>query len=172
MVLPCPTLGWERQASKTEYLHLKREILMTKNRIAESVTVAAGLVFLFAVPGLARAQNAQPFAAHAPNRALPRPRSQSNSTPSSDFDGLTYTDEQKAEIDKIHQETESRKAVVAKDGQLSADQKDAMILGYTRLEYGQIFRVLSPEQQKQVRQKLTAQRDAEQAEKRKQAVPK
>jgi Spy/CpxP family protein refolding chaperone len=144
---------------------------MTKNRIAESMAAAAGLVFLFVVPGLARGQNAQPFAAHAPNGAL-RTQAQSSHTPESDFDGLTYTDEQKAEIDKIHQDTEARKAVVAKDGQLSADQKDAMLLGYTRMEYGQVFRVLTPEQQKQVRQKITARKDAEQAEKRKQAQPK
>ena len=145
---------------------------MTRNRIAESLAVAAGLVFLFAVPGLTRAQNAQPFAAHAPTGSLPGTQLQSNPTPSSDFDGLTYTDEQKAEIDKIHRETEARKAVVAKDGQLSEDQKNAMLLGYSRMEYGQIFRVLSPEQQKQVRQKLTARRDADQAAKRKQAQPK
>lgn len=145
---------------------------MTRNRIAESVTVAAGLVFLIAMPGLARAQNAQPFAAQAPNGALQGTQPQSNPTPPSDFDGLTYTDEQRAEIDKIHRDTEARKAVVAKSEQLSVDQKDAMILGYSRLEYGQVFRVLSPEQQKQVRQKLTARKDADQAAKRKQAQPK
>ena len=145
---------------------------MTRNRITESVAVVAGLVFLIAMPGLASAQNAQPFATYAPNGALPGTQPQSNPTPPSDFDGLTYTDEQKAEIDKIHRDTEARKAVVAKDGQLSVDQKDAMILGYSRMEYGQIFRVLSPEQQKQVRQKLTARRDAELAAKRKQAQPK
>ena len=145
---------------------------MTKNRIAESVAVAAALIFLFAVPDLARAQKAQPFAAPAPNGGLTRTQPQSSSTPSSDFDGLTYTNQQKAEIDKIHQDTEARKAVVAKDGQLSVDQKDAMLLGYTRMEYGQVFRVLSSEQQKQVRQKLTARKDAEQAAKRKQVQPK
>jgi hypothetical protein len=81
---------------------------------------------------------------------------------------LSYTDEQKAQIDTIRQDTKSRKEVVAKDDKLTADQKDAMLLGYTRMEYGRIYKVLSPEQQRQVRQRIRARRTADQAAQKKQ----
>ena len=43
-----------------------------------------------------------------------------------------------------------------------------MLLGYTRMEYGEMFKVLTPEQQKQVRQKIHARRAADQAARQKQ----
>lgn len=84
-----------------------------------------------------------------------------------DFAGLDLTDEQKAEMAKIRQDTDGRKALVAKDTKLSPDQKDAFILGYTRLEYGQMFRVLNPAQKKEVTKRLQARRAAEQAQQKK-----
>jgi hypothetical protein len=81
---------------------------------------------------------------------------------------LNYTDAQKAELDRIHRETESRKEAVAKDRHLTEDQKDAMLLGYTRIEYGEAFKVLSPDQQKQVRQRLAARKASDQASQKKQ----
>jgi len=82
-----------------------------------------------------------------------------------DFAGLDLSDEQKSEIEKIRQDTESRRGVVAKDSNLNSDQKNAMIQGYARLEYSQIFRVLTPIQQRVVRQRIMARRAADQASK-------
>lgn len=141
---------------------------MNKNRFAESVVVAVGLILLFAAPGRANTQNTQPAAASAPNAALPGAQSKNHSTLEDDFAGLTYTDEQKASIDRIHRDSVTKKALIAKDADLTADQKDAMILGYTRLEYGEIFRALSPEQQREVRKRMSDRRLAEQAAHRKQ----
>jgi hypothetical protein len=85
------------------------------------------------------------------------------SVPPSDFVGLNYTDEQKAEIAKVHRDMESHKAAIVKDEKLTPDQKNAMILGYTRMEYGRVYQALSPEQQRQVRQRMVARRTADQA---------
>ena len=57
----------------------------------------------------------------------------------------------------------SRKETVAKDQKLTGDQKDAMLLGYTRMEYGMIYRVLSPEQKREVSQRIRARKAADQA---------
>jgi hypothetical protein len=92
-------------------------------------------------------------------------------TPEDDFTGLQYSDEQKAQIDKIHQQTKMQMDAVAKDQQLTADQKDAMLVGYARLEYSQIYRVLTPEQQRQVLQRNRARRAANQAARRTQPPP-
>jgi Spy/CpxP family protein refolding chaperone len=140
---------------------------MNKNRFAKAVLVAAGCVFLCAVPGLAGTQSAQPVAVQSPNVARPGTQPKKDAL-TNDFAGLNYTDAQKAELDKIHRETESHKGMVVKDQQLTEDQKNAMLVGYTRMEYTQAFKVLTPEQQKQVRQRLLARKASDQAAQKKQ----
>jgi len=126
---------------------------MSRNRIAEPVAVAVGLMLLVAAPVWANTQSAQPVATNAPSATMPG-QSKVAATLEDDFAGLNYTDEQKAAIDRIHRDSATRKAVVAKDADLTPDQKDAMLVGYTRMEYGMIFRVLTPEQQREVRKKI------------------
>jgi Spy/CpxP family protein refolding chaperone len=137
---------------------------MNKNRFAKPVAVAAGFIFLFAVPGLTRAQSAPP----APKVVSHGPPPTKGSLPPDDFAGLNFTEEQKAEIAQIRRNTKSNKDAVVNDEKLTADQKDAMLLGYTRMEYGMIYKVLSPEQQRQVREKVLARRAADQAATKKQ----
>ena len=141
---------------------------MNKDRIAEPVAVAAGILFMLAVPGLVQADNSPHGAVQTSKAASPAAQPKGDSLPPDDFAGLDYTDEQKAEIDRIHRETESHKAVVVNDPKLTADPKSAMLLGYTRMEYGSVFRVLTPEQRRQVRQRMLARRAADQAEQTKQ----
>jgi len=141
---------------------------MNKNPFATPVALAAGLILLCAAPGLIGAQAASPSPAQAPNMAAQAPQAKKDSPPPDDFAGLTYTDEQKAEIEKIRQDTLKRKEAVAKDEKLSADQKDAMVLGYTRLEYGGIYKVLTLDQQRLVRQRIRARRAADEAARKKQ----
>jgi len=142
--------------------------MMNKNRFAKAVAVAAGFVFLCAAPGMVRAQGAMPVAVQTRNAVPPVAQPKGAHFPADDFAALNYTDDQKAEIDKIHRETESRKEAVKKDQKLTADQKDAMLLGYTRLERGEVFRVLSPAQQSQVRHRILARKAADQAPQKKQ----
>jgi Spy/CpxP family protein refolding chaperone len=83
---------------------------------------------------------------------------------SDDFAGLTLTDEQKAAIEKIHQDAQSFKSQIVNDEKLNDDQKSAMLVGYARIEYGRKLTVLTPEQQKTVHQRVNARRAAEQAQ--------
>ena len=141
---------------------------MNKNRFRKPVAATAGCFFLFVAPGLTLSQSAPPGSARTPTVASPVAQQKKDTPPPDDFAGLQYTDEQKAEIDKIHQETKSHKDVAAKDQKLTADQKDAMLLGYTRMESGRIYKVLTPEQQKEVNQRIRARRAADQATQQKQ----
>jgi Spy/CpxP family protein refolding chaperone len=141
---------------------------MNKDRFAKAVAVAAGFVFLCAAPGMAGAQVAMPVAVQTPTAAAHGAQPKRNVLPPNDFAGLNYTDDQKAELDKIHRDTESLKAAVEKDRQLTSDQKNAMLLGYTRMEYGQSYKVLSPEQRRQVRQRMLARKAPDQAGQKKQ----
>jgi hypothetical protein len=139
---------------------------MNINKVAKRMTVAAGFFFVCMTPGLTRAQSASPAPTQTRVMASSGSQMKMGSSASDDFAGLVYTDDQKTEIDRIHQETKSHQEAVAKDGNLNADQKDAMILGYTRLEYGQIYRQLTPEQKRQVQQKIRARRAEDEASKR------
>jgi len=93
--------------------------------------------------------------------------------PTDDFAGLTYTAEQKAKVDQIHKDIKMRIDSVIKDENLTPEQRDAMLTGYQRMERGQIFAVLTPEQQKEVRKRARARHAAEQeAKKKRQLHPK
>jgi hypothetical protein len=143
---------------------------MIRNQFAASTAIATGLILLIAAPGPARGAGFSPSGLQVPATATPASRAAA-ATGDDDFAGLDLTDEQKTEIAKIHQRAEAAKAVVAKDIKLTSDQKDAFLLGYTRQEYGEMFRVLTPLQQKLVRKKMEARRAADQASHAKQPPP-
>jgi hypothetical protein len=139
---------------------------MNKNKLAKSIAVVGALVLLSVTPELGRAQSAPHHTVQA-SRPGASARAQSNTDALADvFAGLSYTDEQKAAIDKIRQETDSRKAAVLKDDKLATEQKDAMVAGYSHMEFGFMYKVLSPDQQRLVREKIRARRAAEQAQKK------
>ena len=140
---------------------------MNRKRFAKRVGVAAAFLFLFAVPGLIHAQSSPSTPVQTPDRTSPVTRPKKVAPPEDDFAGLQYTDEQKARIDQIHKDIKWRVDSVVKDEKLSADQKGAMLDGYRRMERNQIFLVLTPEQQAEVRKKLNARRDAARTEKNK-----
>jgi Spy/CpxP family protein refolding chaperone len=144
---------------------------MNTIRFAKSIAISAGLMFLSATPWSVRADSAAPRAMQTPAPASRGAQPTTNSALNDDFAGLDYSDEQKAEIAKIHSESERRKGMVAKDDKLTPDQKDAMLLGYTRLEYGEIFKVLTPIQKRLVRSRMQARREADQATHKKQLPP-
>jgi hypothetical protein len=134
---------------------------MNINRFARRVAVAAGFLFLCAAPERARGQGNTLSPALAPPEAAPV--AGPHSTPSNwdDFAGLTYTGEQKARIDEIHQTMKANKDAVVKDEKLSPEQRDAMLEGYRRMERRQVFKVLTTEQQKEVVKKIRARHIAE-----------
>jgi len=140
---------------------------MNRNRFANILTVAAGMMSLLTAPAPARAESAPQSAMQALTPASPGPLPTSGSLPDY-FAGLNYTDEQRAEIAQIQHNMDTRRGAVAKDDRLTQDQKDAMILGYTHLENGEIYKVLTPEQRRQVRQRLQARRSTDQAAPKKQ----
>lgn len=77
------------------------------------------------------------------------------------FAGLTYTDAQKEAIGKIRQDIAARKAAVVKDNKLTAEQKDGMLTGYTRMQYSLTFKELTPGQKKLVSTRMHASRPAD-----------
>jgi hypothetical protein len=145
---------------------------MNKNRFAKRIAVAAGLLFLCSAPGLTRAQSSPPIPAPTPHRAPPVARPRKSTPPPDDFAGLQYAEDQKARIDQIHQDMKLRTDAVLKDEKLTAEQRDAMLEGYQRMERSQVFKVLTSQQQKEVLGRIRARHVAEQEEQKKQSPPK
>ena len=138
---------------------------MKMNRLAGRMTAVAGSLILLAAQGLTRAQESQSASAQPPRiGAAPGPMRYPRGT--DDFAGLKFTDEQKTKIDEIHRRLATRKDVVIKSEKLNADQKDAMIAGLGRMERGEIVKLLTPEQQKEVLKKVHAGQGAAQDEKK------
>ena len=151
---------------------LKKGMGMNKNRFAKRVAVAAGFFFLYAAPALTRAQSTPPTPTPPPRKPLPAVRPKKPTPPPDDFAGFQYTDEQQARIDQIHQDMKSRTDAVVKDEKLTAEQRDAMLAGYQRMERSQVFKVLNSQQRKEVLRRIRARHAAEQAEQNKQSSPK
>ena len=133
---------------------------MTKIAFVKTVVAAGGFLLLCAASELALGQSSQPgAAAPAPMMSASAPRGRSAGPPDV-LAGLTLTDDQKAKIDRIREETQSHLAAVANDKKLSPEAADAMRLGYQRFENGKILEVLTPEQQQEVRKRIAALRAA------------
>lgn len=146
---------------------------MKKNRFVKGLVAGAGFFFLSAAPSLTRAQSLPPAPAQTPRKVSPA-RVKKAPGPMDDFAGLDYSDEQKAKISQIHEDMLARMETVRKDDKLSPEQKGAMIQGYQHMERGEVYKVLTREQQMIVRKRILTRRTEtmkEQEEKNKQAVP-
>jgi Spy/CpxP family protein refolding chaperone len=144
---------------------------MNKNRFAKRVAAAAGFLLLCAVPGLTSAQSLPPAPVQTPGKTSRPVRPKKDVGPMDDFAGLNYTEEQKAKIGQIYQDMKSRMDAVLKDDKLSPEQKGAMLQGFQHMERGEVYNVLTPEQQIEVRKKVFARRTAAQKEQEKKQQP-
>jgi Spy/CpxP family protein refolding chaperone len=133
---------------------------MEKKRMVKRVAVAAGFLFLCWAPGLTCGQNSAPGPAPTPQVISPGAQLKEGNPPPDDFAGLTYTAEQQAKIDQIRQTANQRIEAVKKDEKLSPEAQEAMLAGYRRMEIQELFQVLTPEQQAEVRKKAHARRAA------------
>lgn len=136
---------------------------MNKNQFWRPVGIAPLFFLMCAAPGLTQAPTTAPTPTQTPQAASVAAHPKREATPPNDFAGLDFTDEQRAEIEGIRKDMMARKETVAKDDKLTGDQKDAMLLGYTRMEYGMIYNVLSPSQKREVSQRIRARKAADQA---------
>lgn len=141
---------------------------MYKNRFAKLLVVSPVFLTLFAAPAQTETQNKPLAPAPISQLSTQTARTQPAARPEDDLAGLTFTDDQKAKIEHIRQLTRSHMDIVAKDPKSNSDQKQAMLEGMVRIEQTQIFQVLTPVQQSEVRKKAAARRAAAEEGKKKQ----
>jgi Spy/CpxP family protein refolding chaperone len=140
---------------------------MIRNNITKQIAVAAGFLALSFAPGISRAQSSAQPPAQDPRPAAP---AQHEGRMHGAMKGLNLTDDQKAGMKKIHESTKAQLDAVNKDESLTADQKEAKI---HQLRHGarlQMVKLLTPEQQQQMRANVRALR-ASRREKQQQQQP-
>ena len=127
--------------------------------VRNGVLFVAGVLAAYGSPMLARAAARAQEAGQ--NQAAP---AQPNESSRPD---LNLTDNQKAQMKKIHQETKAQMEAVNNDSSLSIDQKQAKIHAIRRDSHKQVEAMLTPEQ----RQKMRAWHRAHRGEKSQQEPP-
>ena len=129
---------------------------MNRNSLTKQIAIAAGFLALTFVPRISRAQSSSQPPAQDQSQATPAARERNEGKMHRAMQGLNLTDEQKTAMKKIHESTKAQLDAVNKDESLTADQKEAKI---HQLRHGarlQMVKLLTPEQQQQMRANVRA----------------
>jgi hypothetical protein len=76
--------------------------------------------------------------------------------------GITLSDEQRPRIEQVRKDMRARMDRVVYDKNENADQKQAMLQGLQHMELREVYLLLTQDQRMEVRNKIAAQRAAEQ----------
>ena len=124
---------------------------MIRNSITKQIAVAAGFLALTLAPGISRAQSTAP--AQDQSQATP---AQHEGRMHGAMKGLNLTDDQKAQMKKIHESTKAQMDSLKKDESLTADQKAAKIHELRRGAREQMVKLLTPDQRQQMEANVRA----------------
>ena len=127
---------------------------MKRNSITKQIAVAAGFLALTFAPGVTRAQSASQSPAQDQTQAAPP--AQHEGRMHAAMKGLNLTDDQKAQMKKIHESTKAQLDAVNQDGSLSADQKTAKIHELRQGAHEQMVKLLTPDQRQQMKANVRA----------------
>jgi len=136
---------------------------MISKNLTKQLALAAGFLALTFAPGITRAQSgsSQPPAPDQ-GQAAPAAPAQQPTGRHGVMAGLNLTDDQKAQIKKIHEDTRAQVDAVSKDESLTADQKQAKVHQLRHGARTQVVKLLTPEQRKQMRENMREMRAARQ----------
>ena len=143
---------------------------MNRNCITKQIAVAAGFLALTFAPGISRAQDSAQAAAQDQSQTATAAPAKHEGRMHGAMKGLNLTDDQKAEMKKIHEATKSQVDALKQDGSLTADQREAKIHEMRRSARMQMVKLLTPEQREQMRANIHASR-ASRRERQKQEPP-
>ena len=119
--------------------------------VGKRVVVASVFLFLLAASSLVGSQSnssAPPATPHPPSPAAP---AKGDTLP---LVGLKLTDDQKSKIAQIRHNTDARRQAVIKNEGLTQDRKETILQRLHRMETSEVFRVLTPDQQKEVQKRI------------------
>jgi protein CpxP len=116
---------------------------MNTKTLRNGVLLVAGVLVAYGSPAVALAAGAAQEATQA--QAAPAQQDKS------DRPDLNLTDDQKAQMKKIHQDAKAQIEAVNNDSSISAEQKHAKIQAIHRDTHKQVEAMLTPEQREKMR---------------------
>jgi len=134
---------------------------MKSNTFLNKMLSVAGLLLLGTFAPGAFAQSGTQDQTAPPAASEPAPRAQQRDADR--YAGLNLTNDQKAQIKKIHQDAKSKADAIMSDGSLSDAQKKAKIKQSHRAAREQALHVLTPEQREQLKANRRERRSERQA---------
>ncbi len=123
-----------------------------------SVLLGAGLLALTGLPRLATAQDNSQEPAPSAQQPAPSPRQGMHGQRM--LERLNLTDDQKAQIKKIHEDARAKMDAIRTDSSLSDAERKAKIQEIRRSTMRQVHAVLTPEQRQQLREEMRQRRAA------------
>jgi len=129
---------------------------MIRNSVTKQIAVAAGFLALTFAPGISRAQSSSQPPAQDQTQTAPAAPARHEGRMHGAMKGLNLTDDQKAQMQKIHESTKVQLDAVNKDESLSAGQKEAKIHQVRHGARMQMVKLLTPEQRQQMKANVRA----------------
>jgi len=124
-------------------------------RSMKYLAITAGLLALCSTPAVVQAQQAeQPPQADSGQQAMHQKHDE--------LANLNLTDDQKAQVQKIHESMKSQMDAVKNDSTLSSDQKHAKMQEIHKASHQQVMQILTPEQRQQAKSDEMARKAAKQ----------
>ena len=130
-----------------------------RTRVGKLMLVASALLLLLAGPRLIGSQSNSSAVPSTPHTASPAAAANAETLP---LEGLKLTDDQKTRIAEIRQHAEARREAIIKNEALNQDRKETILQRLILIETSEIFRVLTPDQQKEVQKRIADRRASEQ----------
>lgn len=132
---------------------------MRSFRLLQQLTVTAGLLAMCALPATLRAQEG---AAPQSDSGQPASHARHGEGQNEELAKLNLTDDQKAQVQKIHEDMKTKMAAVKGDSTLSADQQHAKMQEIRKSGHEQVVQLLTPEQRQQMKSDEMARKSARQ----------
>lgn len=126
------------------------------NRFTKQLTLVASFLLLTTFPALTKAQSTAPETTQ--EQAMPGQQEERGGR----LADLNLSEDQRAQIKQIHEGAKSRVDAVKNDSSLSADQKEVKIHEIRHESREQVKKILTPEQRKQMHEKMRKHHDSRQ----------
>jgi Spy/CpxP family protein refolding chaperone len=121
---------------------------MKNFRTLKHVPLTAALFALCSVPAVVTARQDQQTPQSDPGQ---QPVAQHGQKHEDELANLNLSDDQKTQVQKIHESMKSQIGAIRNDASLSADQQRAKVQGIRKSGHDQIVQLLTPEQRQQMK---------------------
>ncbi len=132
---------------------------MKRFGLLQQTVVTAGLLALCGLPAAVRAQDASQGTMQAQDQAAPGRHGHGQEE---ELAKLNLSDDQKAQVKKIHEDMKAKMDAVKSDSSLSPDQQRAKEQEIRKSSHEQVKQLLTPDQRKQMKSDEMARKAARQ----------